>query len=222
MGAKKIIEILENEINKTSGEWVEIYEKKEFFENIITLLKERKEMAKKKRNLYGDKVIFNGERGAMLKCPGCGCYTLFSELIWKEGVARCRMGGCDWKFKITWGEEKKERILKTKPKGKEGFHPTTYSIPQGLDEEGHWKPWKQKNLKIGDIYDIETDEPGQEILFKAVFLGWRREIIKYKAKDTPDSHYYIAIFRAVSNIEVGTDYSLSITKSEEEGRKRDE
>ena len=178
-------------------------------------------MTGKRRNLYGDKVIFNGERGAMLKCPGCGCYTLFSDLIWKEGVAKCRWHGCDWKFRITWGEEK-EKIYRRKPKGKEGFHPTTYGIPQGKDKEGHWKPWKYKNLKIGDIYDIETDEPGQEIFFKAVFLGWRKETIEYTAKDMPDSHYYIAIFRAVSNIEVETDYSLSITKSEEEGEKRDE
>ena len=179
-------------------------------------------MTGKKRNLYGDKVIFNGEKGAMLKCPGCGCYTLFSELIWKEGVARCRMEECDWKFKITWGEEKKEEILKTKPKGEKGFHPTKYGIPQGKNKEGHWKPWKYKNLIIGDIYDIETDEPGQEILFKAVFLGWKRETIKYTAKDMPDSHYYIAIFKAVGNIVVETDYSLTITKSEEEGGKRDE
>ena len=40
MEIKEIIEILENEMNKTSGEWVEIYEEKVFFQNIITLLKQ--------------------------------------------------------------------------------------------------------------------------------------------------------------------------------------
>ena len=117
--------------------------------------------------------------------------------------------------------DKKERILKTKPKGNKGFHPTTYSIPQGKDKEGHIKPWKEKYLKIGDIYDIRTEEPGQEIFFEAVFLGWRKDTIEYKAEDTSNSHYYIAIFRAVSNIEVETDYSLSITKREKEGGEKD-
>lgn len=111
-----------------------------------------------------------------------------------------------------------EKILKTKPKGKGGFHPTTYSIPQGKDKEGHQKPWKQRSLIIGDTYDIETDEPGQEILFKAEFLGWRRETIEYIKKDIPNSYYYVAIFKAIGNITIETDYTLTITKSEEKGR----
>lgn len=180
-------------------------------------------MAKKKRNLYGDRVIFNGEKGAMLKCPGCGCYTLFSELIWEEGVAKCRIEGCDWKFKITWGEEKKERILKTKPKGADEYTTIKYGIPQGKDKEGRWKPWKFKKLKIGDKYDIVTDEPGQEIYITARFVGWKKDVmIRDDGKILPENISYLALFEAVEYIEVDTDYSLSITKSEEKGEERDE
>ena len=114
-----------------------------------------------------------------------------------------------------------EKILKTKPEGidKHSFTPTTYSIPQGKDKEGNWKPWKQRNLLIGSTYDIETDEPGQELRFTAEFLGWKKETIVHDNKRIPDQIYYTARFKAVSNIEVDTDYSLTITKSEE---KRDE
>lgn len=189
----------------------------------IIKIKEKERMAKKKRNLYGDKVIFNGEKGAMLKCPGCGCYTLFSELIWKEGVAGCRMEGCDWKFKITWGEGKKERIYKTKPKGAGEFTPVNYSIPHGKDKDGKWKPWTSKKLKIGDLYDIVTDEHGQEIYITARFVGWKKDVfIRDDGKILPGNIFYLALFEAVGYIEVDTDYSLSITKSEEEGEKRDE
>ena len=38
MEIKEIIEILKNEMDKTSGDWVEIYEEKKFFNNIIFLL----------------------------------------------------------------------------------------------------------------------------------------------------------------------------------------
>ena len=155
MEAKKIIEILENETNKTSGEWVEIYEKKEFFENIITLLKK--------------------EEGK------------------PEG-----------------------KIYKRRPKGAGEFTTTTYGIPQGKDEKGHWKPWKIKKLKIGDKYDIVTDEPGQEIYITARFIGWKEDtIITYDGKILPENISYLALFEAVGYIEVDTDYSLSITKTEE-------
>lgn len=177
---------------------------------------------KEKEREYREEIIKVVENRVVMKCPGCGHYNLLREMVWEKGIAKCRGINCDWRFGITWGGEKKEKILKTRPKGKEGFHPTKYGIPQGKDREGHWKPWKYRNLLIGDIYDIETDEPGQEILFKAVFLGWRRETIEYAVKDIPDSHYYIAIFKAVGNIMVETDYSLTITKSKEEGEEKDE
>ena len=38
--AKKIITILKEEMDRTSGGWVEIYETKEFFNNIIFLLQQ--------------------------------------------------------------------------------------------------------------------------------------------------------------------------------------
>ena len=47
METREIIEKLENEINKTSGEWVEIYEEKVFFQNIIALLKQEEEEPKR-------------------------------------------------------------------------------------------------------------------------------------------------------------------------------
>lgn len=113
--------------------------------------------------------------------------------------------------------DEKERILKTKPKGNKGFHPTTYSIPQGKDKEGHNKPWKEKYLKIGDIYDIVTEEPGEDIKIKAKFLGWKKKIItRNDGIILPDNTFYIGIFKAVENIEIETDYILTITKSEDQ------
>ena len=112
--------------------------------------------------------------------------------------------------------DEEERILKTRPKGDKGFHPTTYSIPQGKDEKGYIKPWKHKNLKIGDIYDIVTEEPGEGIKVKAKFLGWKKKIIiRNDGIILPDNIFYIAIFSAVGDIEIETDYILTITKSED-------
>ena len=159
MEVKKIIEILENEMNKTSGGWVEIYEEKEFFKNIITLLKE------------------------------------------EEGKPR-------------------EKIYKIRPKGADEYTTTTYGIPQGKDERGNWKPWKTRKLKIGDKYDIVTDEPGQEIYITARFVGWKKDVItRDDGRIIPENISYLALFEAVGYIEVDTDYSLSITKSEKEGGK---
>ena len=162
MEVKKIIEILENEMDKTSGGWVEIYEEKGFFENIITLL--------------------------------------------KKGEGR-----------------PEEKIYKTKPKVCDEFIVTQYGIPQGKDEKGNWKPWKFRKLKIGDEYDIVTDEPGQEIYITARFVGWKKDIItRDDGEILPENISYLALFEAVGYIEVDTDYSLSITKSEEEGGNKNE
>ena len=115
---------------------------------------------------------------------------------------------------------KKEKIYKRKPKGADEYTTTTYDIPQGKDKEGHRKPWKTKKLKIGDKYDIVTDEPGQEIYITARFVGWKKDIMtRDDGKIIPENISYLALFEAVGYIEVDTNYSLSITKSEEEGGK---
>lgn len=171
-------------------------------------------MVKKKK--YENKIITIEEGKILMRCPGCDHLNVLSEMIWKKGIAFCKGKGCLWRFKITWGKKEKDRILKTKPKGDKGFHPTKYGIPQGKDEKGHWKPWKTRNLKIGDIYDIVTEEPGEDIKVKAKFLGWKKEIIiRDDGKTLPDNIYYKAIFSAVGNIEIETDYILTITKSED-------
>ena len=217
MEAKKIIEILENEMNKTSGEWVEIYEKKEFFKNIITLIKKEEDKPQE------DNIIKVGKDGIIFKCPGCGYYNLLSKMIWKKGMAKCRGKNCDWRFKITWGGKPEEKIYKTKPKGAGEYTPINYSIPHGKDKDGKWRPWTFKRLKIGDLYDIVTDEHGQEIYITARFVGWKKDVfIRDDGKILPGNISYLALFEAVGYIEVDTDYSLSITKSEEEGEKRDE
>ena len=177
---------------------------------------------KEKEREYREGIIKVVKNRVVMECPGCGHYNCLREMVWEKGIAKCKGKNCDWRFGITWGGEKEEKILKTKPKGNKGFHPTTYGIPQGKDKEGHWRPWKHKNLKIGDIYDIETDEPGEEIRFKAKFLGWKKEvIIRNDGIKLPDNIYYTSIFSAVGNIEIETDYILSITKSEEEGGEKD-
>ena len=160
MKVKKIIKILEDEIDKTSGEWVEIYEEKKLFENIIALLKE------------------------------------------KEG-------------------RQKGKIYKTEPKGSDYYTVTHYSIPQGKDGKGNNKEWKERKLKIGDKYYIETNEPGQELCFIGKFVGWKENtIITNKGERLPENISYLALFEAIGYIEVDTDYSLTITKSEEEGGRK--
>lgn len=158
METKEIIKTLENEMNKTSyGEWVEIYEKKVFFQDIVNLLKQ------------------------------------------KEG-------------------EPEGKIYKTEPKGADEFIVTEYSIPQGKDKEGHAIPWKHKKLKIGDKYDIAINEPGAEVYIIARFVGWRKFAIALDdGTIRPENISYLALFEAVKYIEVDTDYSLSITRAEEEG-----
>lgn len=156
MEVKDIIGILEDEIDKTGGEWVEIYEEKAFFQDIIALLKQEE-------------------------------------------------------------EEPKGKIYKTKPKGADEYTVAEYSIPQGKDKEGHQIPWKHRKLKIGDKYDIVTDEPGQEVYFTAKFVGWREFAIALDdGTIRPENISYLALFKAIGYIEVDTSYSLSITKAEEE------
>lgn len=110
----------------------------------------------------------------------------------------------------------KMKIYKTKPKGAGDFTPTHYSIPQGKDKKGHNRPWKERKLKIGDKYDIITDEPGEEVYIKGIFVGWKKSVITlFDGKILPGNISYHALFKAEGNIEVVTDYCLTITKAEE-------
>ena len=108
-----------------------------------------------------------------------------------------------------------KKIYKTKPKDANDFCVTHYGIPQGRDEKGHTKPWKRRKLKIGDKYDIATDEHGQEIYFTGKFIGWEdNTIITNKGERLPGNISYLALFEVVGYVGVDTDYTLSITKAE--------
>lgn len=69
--------------------------------------------------------------------------------------------------------------------------------------EGEGRKWTDEKLKIGHIYDISADEPGQELYFKAEFLGWKKVVDKYDSPDRPDYITYVAIFKSMGNIIYG-------------------
>lgn len=109
-----------------------------------------------------------------------------------------------------------KKIYKTVPKDANDFCVTHYSIPHGRDKEGHTKPWTQRKLKIGDKYYIETDEPGEELFFTGIFVGWKdNTIITNKGERLPGNVSYLALFEVVGYVEVDTDYCLTIFKAEE-------
>jgi len=107
-----------------------------------------------------------------------------------------------------------DKIFKRLPKDGD----TTYTpiIWRKCHGEGDNRTWTDEKLKIGYIYDISTDEPGQELYFKAEFLGWKKVVDKYDSPDMPDYVYYVAIFKAIGYIEVEHSYSLGLDESEED------
>ena len=109
-------------------------------------------------------------------------------------------------------DKQKPKIFKRLPKdGDTEYTPIIWRKSHG---EGDNRTWTDEKLKIGHIYDISTDEPGQELYFKAEFLGWKKEVNKYDTPGRPDYIYYVAIFKAIGYIEVEHSYSFGIDESD--------
>ena len=169
----------------------DIDEVKNHWNQLIDLFKQGKE--NKVYKMMWEKFKFNrGDRSAFVVCKPC------------KGTIKDDMESLEHKYL-------KEKPEKTRGKGLE-IHKT---LPEDAGEFTPRKYYSEqyntnKPLVVGEIYRIETSEPGEELNFKGRFLGWR--IDEYYLENPHEEKEYNAIFEAEGLIEVEHDYGSIIMK----------